>query len=770
MLPLILKATATAAPSVVRSPWFSPAGKKQLAKQLIALIPDHHTFAEPFVGSGAVFFGKQRAPREIVNDLNVKFSQAFLDLKGLTSDEIATLQKRFWTGSRALYVKLLKSEPQGRVDRLYKFMYVSIFSYGHKWGAGFNPGAEGQVTGLAKRIPAANDRMRGVIVRNGSYIPLMQQFDGPRSFFFLDPPYAGTNVSVGEKDFDEAEFRKILDGLSGRFLLTYGTTGKLDTSGFSVKRITPPRSIRHMRGAAKHKTLPTLLITNYSVTAKSLGDLGDDAWEFEDAQHFVDVAKCEIGVLVAEQAKHLIRLLTKREPAGFLTGTPRNGEAGSDFLLATEPTDAQPDQLGLGVVRLGKAIALASVDGLSGDMRARVGDEAYIDAIEREAAGDGPFYYHPLSMVQPFDAPRPIHAAQMTAAKGNTGIPCARCGDDADRQIVLAESGNTMAVCKADEMHARGMAVMGGDRIGTVRRLKSRGSAPLKRTHACRYCKAQATKALVWAEERAFVPTCDDCTQKGIDNIRQNSDGDAESVTRIVPLPVNKADAKVDKRPLTSAERNDLPDSAFMFIVAGGEKDKEGKTVPRSNRKFPIRAKDGKLDLPRLRNAIGRIPQSNAEGLSADKKRQLQEQARRLLAGAQKTSKSHDLGEIRLLKADDQQDEQFILGIVLEPEVRDSQGDIYSAEEIREAAHGFMANSQKIGLMHKKLLDQGAVIVQNYLAPVDMVIEGEKVRKGTWLMGINVIDKVVWKDVKEGRLTGLSIGGSALRVPENSAA
>ena len=91
---------------------------------------------------------------------------------------------------------------------------------------------------------------------------------------------------------------------------------------------------------------------------------------------------------------------------------------------------------------------------------------------------------------------------------------------------------------------------------------------------------------------------------------------------------------------------NDLPDSAFLYIEAGGKKDEEGKTVPRSLRHFPIYDADGKLDLPHLRNAIARIPQSNAPGLTDEKKRQLQEKARKLLARARG-------GKALLVKSDD---------------------------------------------------------------------------------------------------------------------
>ncbi|MBU1483193.1 MAG: hypothetical protein KKH12_16135 [Gammaproteobacteria bacterium] len=90
---------------------------------------------------------------------------------------------------------------------------------------------------------------------------------------------------------------------------------------------------------------------------------------------------------------------------------------------------------------------------------------------------------------------------------------------------------------------------------------------------------------------------------------------------------------------------NDLPDSAFLFVEEGGEMDEDGKTVPRTLRHFPIYDIDGNLDLPHLRNAIARIPQSTAEGLTEEKMGELQEMARKLLEEAQPEGDGMDGGE-----------------------------------------------------------------------------------------------------------------------------
>lgn len=55
---------------------------------------------------------------------------------------------------------------------------------------------------------------------------------------------------------------------------------------------------------------------------------------------------------------------------------------------------------------------------------------------------------------------------------------------------------------------------------------------------------------------------------------------------------------------ISAAAINDLPDSAFAYIEPGGEKDADGKTVPRTKRHFPIH------DAAHVRNALARAPQS----------------------------------------------------------------------------------------------------------------------------------------------------------------
>ena len=91
---------------------------------------------------------------------------------------------------------------------------------------------------------------------------------------------------------------------------------------------------------------------------------------------------------------------------------------------------------------------------------------------------------------------------------------------------------------------------------------------------------------------------------------------------------VPDADKAIDAQDFavwTVAFMNDLPDSAFLHIEPGGEKDEDGRTVPRSLRHFPYKDASGKVDLPHLRNALARISQSS---LSAEVKQRVIAKAR----------------------------------------------------------------------------------------------------------------------------------------------
>lgn len=110
-----------------------------------------------------------------------------------------------------------------------------------------------------------------------------------------------------------------------------------------------------------------------------------------------------------------------------------------------------------------------------------------------------------------------------------------------------------------------------------------------------------------------------------------------------------------------------------------------------------------------------------------------------------------------------EEDRQIVFGVVLEPGTVDAQGDTLKAETIEIAAHRWLAKFQDRGLMHNKIINSKIEIYESYIAPVNLTMGGQKVKKGTWLLMYHVLDSALWKKIKSGELTGFSMGGVGTR-------
>ena len=108
-------------------------------------------------------------------------------------------------------------------------------------------------------------------------------------------------------------------------------------------------------------------------------------------------------------------------------------------------------------------------------------------------------------------------------------------------------------------------------------------------------------------------------------------------------------------------------------------------------------------------------------------------------------------------------DEQTVTGVVLQPDVVDAHGDIVKASVIRKAAHNFLDSYNmvtKLGLQHKDFKKQFQLL-ESYVAPQDIVLGGNTVKEGSWVIVVKILDSKIWEKVKKGEITGFSIGGKA---------
>ena len=117
-----------------------------------------------------------------------------------------------------------------------------------------------------------------------------------------------------------------------------------------------------------------------------------------------------------------------------------------------------------------------------------------------------------------------------------------------------------------------------------------------------------------------------------------------------------------------------------------------------------------------------------------------------------------DLVEVCKVNTLSSEDEQrFVLGVVTEPMYMDANGHIMTPAEVEKMAHKFLEHHRVIGFVHEEKLE--AVVVESYITRVDMEINGQFVKKGSWVLGVVVYDDMAWEFVKMNLINGFSIGG-----------
>ncbi len=237
---------------IQKTMWGSPAGKKRIADRLAKLLPAHTTYVEPFAGSAAVFFEKEPAEVEVLNDLDPEIVEAYRIIKRLGPDQLTRLRQMKWVGNAETFKQLVGTHPKNDLEKLHRFLYLSHFSYGKMRGKSFSPSSKGAEAKTVDRLEKHAPRLKGVRIHCGDYERIVRKYDSAKTVFYLDPPYPGYNVEVGEGEFDEERFLRVLKSIKGKFLVTYGVRGELpgrfEQEGFTVKRIRPARTIGSMRG------------------------------------------------------------------------------------------------------------------------------------------------------------------------------------------------------------------------------------------------------------------------------------------------------------------------------------------------------------------------------------------------------------------------------------------------------------------------------------------------------------------------------------------
>jgi len=211
------------------APW--QGGKRNLAKRICTIIDatPHQTYAEPFIGMGGIFLRRSMRPRaEVINDFGRDVANLFRILQRHYPQFLDTL--RFQLTTRTEFQRLCKVDPSTLTDleRAARFLYVQRTNFGGKvrgktFGVSKDRPARFNLSTLEPDLEELHSRLSGVVIECLDYGEFIRRYDGPGTFFYLDPPYWGCEDDYGKDMFNREDFTRMaeqLGAIKGQFLMS----------------------------------------------------------------------------------------------------------------------------------------------------------------------------------------------------------------------------------------------------------------------------------------------------------------------------------------------------------------------------------------------------------------------------------------------------------------------------------------------------------------------------------------------------------------------
>ena len=195
-----------------------PGAKWRIASWIIENMPEHHSYVEPFFGSGAVFFNKQPSNIETINDLDedvVNFFEVIRD----NPEELAA--KIYMTPyARAEYERSYEGSEKTDIDKAVAFCIKINMSHGYRCNAksGWKNDVQGRERAYAAQVWSktpdivmqAAERLRGVQIERRTALDIIKKFDHPKCLIYCDPPYLLStrrgkqyNVEMSDREHEE---------------------------------------------------------------------------------------------------------------------------------------------------------------------------------------------------------------------------------------------------------------------------------------------------------------------------------------------------------------------------------------------------------------------------------------------------------------------------------------------------------------------------------------------------------------------------------------
>ncbi len=253
-------------------------GKQMMLKDILPLIPEHDAYIEPFFGGGAVFWAKQPAKTEVINDVNGNIVNFYKVLKHSYFDLIKKIQETLHsrdTYKRALTIYampwLFDDMP---VIRAWAFYVVTNQGFSCKigtWGYDKSKRAytiQNKIDDFGEHLSL---RLKYTQIESNEAHKVMLSRDKETAFHYIDPPYIDSNQGH-YGGYTREHFIRDLDAISqlkGKFLLSSYDSDILQEyikkNNWYVRYVDKPLCASNGRTVGARKRKMEVLTANYPI-------------------------------------------------------------------------------------------------------------------------------------------------------------------------------------------------------------------------------------------------------------------------------------------------------------------------------------------------------------------------------------------------------------------------------------------------------------------------------------------------------------------------
>ena len=253
-------------------PWMG--GKRRLADILIPRFPAHKCYVEVFAGGAALYFLRQPAEVEVINDVNGDV----VNLYRVVQNHLEEFVRQFkWAlSSRELFkwLQITPSETLTDIQRAARFYYLQHQAFGGRvqgqtWGTATTAPAINLLR-IEEQLSAAHLRLVSAYIERLDWKVCIERYDRPHSFFYLDPPYwqtEGYGVPFAWPEYEA--MANIMRSIKGKAMLSINDHPDIRRCFEGFHMIEVP--IKYTVGGGEGVERVELVISSWDVDAEPPG-------------------------------------------------------------------------------------------------------------------------------------------------------------------------------------------------------------------------------------------------------------------------------------------------------------------------------------------------------------------------------------------------------------------------------------------------------------------------------------------------------------------